>query len=140
MSNHLLSSTSYQPPAIKLNTNPQLQRTPTEIASSLVLLAMTWGWSLRAPERCAAISLLAEGLLGQSEYCAAVKWCLRLSRLTALTLQRRCGPRDCFVASAPRNDEWGIRIAKTVEEYVFQDSELFCSEDSSCPVSKTFVP
>ena len=48
MSNHLLSSTSYQPPAIKLNTNPQLQRTPAEIASSLVLLAMTWGWSLRA--------------------------------------------------------------------------------------------
>jgi hypothetical protein len=140
MSNHLLSSTSYQPPAIKLNTNPQLQRTPPRLLRGLRFSQRHGGWSLRAPERCAAISLLAAGLLRQSGYCAAVKWCLRLSRLTALTLQWRCGHRDCFVASAPRNDEWGIRLAKTVEEYIFQDSEFFCSEDSSCPVSKTFVP
>jgi len=57
-----------------------------------------------------------------------------------MALQSQRLLRRSDAVGTPGNDERGIRLAKTVEEYVSQVSGFFCPDCSSCPVSKTFVP
>jgi len=108
------------------------------------LLAKTWQLSLRAPGGCAAISLLVGrdclGSVGTVQRQSGAEIvsvdCINLEM--ALQSQRLLRRSDAV--GTPGNDERGIRLAKTVEEYVSQVSEFFCPDCSSCPVSKTFVP